>query len=243
MNDIVKTLVVLVLCCGSLSAQQFQSLSHSPFGGLALPPVALPTPHGAVVAGGGPLAAQMKTYGVDGFTFSSDAESAKNEAEAALKSLGVAVIASRVYRDASWTHGFTIEYIGGSFLDFESYTSGGYTFSSDAASAMEQTKANFRAAGYAVVLGVVKRDASWQHVYKIDYVRQGGGWHPRPRPDQGHGRVKVMESSTYRAQRQAEWAMGRKVHELKSQGALVLDASVIRVVGGYKFRIRFKGGR
>lgn len=193
---------------------------------------------------------EIRTFQRGGYTFESNARSARDEAERNLREAGIAVLSSRVYKEDNypWNHGFSIEYFENNdpYRDerfvFEAYTGGTQSFESKAREEMNRTAENLRRAGYRVILGqVIKQsDYPWNYFYRIDYLRSVGRRPPHDRPG-----VQVYRSGSYHDEIRAQIEMNVMAAAFRSQGKEILSAEVFRVRGEreWRFEIQYREER
>ena len=218
---------------------------------------ALPAPatvNGVPVAplaqwGGQPQSQQRMTYGKTGYTFDSEAQNARAQAEGALRQAGVVVLVSNVYRDSGYPYkyGFRIEYLqenGPYQSQLETYSSAPtFTFDSDARREMDGTVYNFRSAGYRVVLGEVRRQDAYpyRYFYQIDYFKTAA---PSPWPgNPGRGDLREFRSGHYRDEWSARSDMNNFVTRYRYEGKEVVRSEVRRQNGWYFFQITYREAR
>lgn len=156
-----RVLALAVLCCLSSLAHARQDFEGQELmdswrtGARSLPP------------------AQAQTYARGRYTFASDAETARMEAETNLRNAGIAVMDSRITEEYD-SYGFRIDFVAPP--DFptpmvQTYTGGDYTFQSDGTSDLAQAVEKLERMGYRVLLGEIRKNVFYpSHYYcQVDY--------------------------------------------------------------------------
>ncbi len=185
--------------------------------------------------------AEVQTYQRGGYTWKLDAESASEEAARNLQSAGLAVLSVQILEEPGEprTYAFRIDYrdfeeSGFPPRSIETYTSGAYSWSSDAESELARAKANLEAAGYVIILGQVLRQERypWNYFYRVDYVRG------RQNPG---GPVYIYTSRLYPVAAEAQRDMIVMEYQLRAQGYRIYGSILYRDArtGYFFFQIRY----
>lgn len=174
--------------------------------------------------------AQVLTYERGGYTWESDAQNSANTAAENLRSAGIAVLNTQILRESQspWRYSFRVEYLDDSAdptlppRTIETYTSGNYTWSSDAENALHQTESNLGQAGYAVILGEVLRQqqAPWNYFYRVDYIRG--------RRNPGGGQTYIYTSGLYPRLIDAQRDLYAVQFRLQSQGYQIYSSMIFQ---------------
>lgn len=215
-------------------------LHHRPLPGLVLPKGAPVSPAPAARPKG-----EIRVYDRFGWTWESDAQNARNEAERGLRAAGLAVLSGKTYRgeNSPWNYGFHLEVLadndqGYPARSIQSYGNGmQYNFESEARQEADRTASSLKGAGYHVILIQIRRqdDSPWDYSYSIDYVA--------PRGSTGGGPAQLFTSPLFRTQWEAQNDMNAVTDDLRRRGYEVLGGQLFRDgrSGMFFYQLRYRG--
>ncbi|MBI3552063.1 MAG: hypothetical protein HY077_06060 [Elusimicrobia bacterium] len=240
MKRIALTAVVLAASLSNALGQSLEVLKSGGFEasfqfGLAHPAPPPPTVAGRfIIPRPGP--AQTRSYQSGGYTWESDAQAARTQAENNLRAAGLSVLSAQVFRDSNFpfNYGLKVDYLAGYYIGaIQTYTGGSFTWESEAQAEVARTVANFRATGYKVILGQVKKQSNFpfNYFYDVDYLTAAA---------QPIRYEQVFTSQVYPTASTAKWAMDREAQVLRQKGCLVVSAQIMRSYNGFYFQIRYR---
>lgn len=194
----------------------------------------------------------QRSFGRGGYTFESEAQAARAQTENGLRGAGLVVLASNVYRDQNYPYkySFRVDYLEDGDPRWPARTLATYdseanfTFDSDARPEMNRTVANFRAAGYSVVLAEVRRQDAYpyRYFYQVDYIKTFAPA-PRPWPRDPRGPVLQFNSGHYRDRFSAQYDLDNFVARYRAEGKEIVAANVVEQGGWFSFRILYRERR
>lgn len=187
---------------------------------------------------------EVRIYDRFGWSWESDAQNARNEAERGLRAAGMVVLSGKVYRaeNSPWNYGFHLEVLadeqGYPARSIESYSNGTqYSFESEARQEAERVASNLRGAGYSIILLQIRRQeqSPWDYSYFIDYVA--------PRGSTGGGPAQLFTSALFNTQWDAQRDMDAMANNLRMRGYEVLSGQLFQDGRSRMFfyQLRYRG--